>query len=232
MTKPVEHARNGRAIRISVPPSLAGMKYLPALPASPHDTRNHLPAMPPIDPEVRIRRHDHWISHGLGHANHAGLSQAHRYARVFLQQREHRLQVAVEIEHRNHGSPRKHRTRSRRAAWSKQAERLRECCFAAMPGRHVFGGLLHGPSMVEVAATQKRHQETRINHYASGHSSGLSGISSFVRSGRPPGHPRNRSSPRYRLAGWRHPPRILYGFPAKSGLDLYSDRPVARLGAE
>src|SRR5438132_11060766 len=74
--------------------------------------RNHLPAMTAIDVEVGIRREYHRIGHCLGHAHQAGVSKTHRYACVFLQERYHCLHVVVQIEPRNHGSPRKHRVQS------------------------------------------------------------------------------------------------------------------------
>ena len=158
--------------------------------------RNHLPAMTAIDVEVGIRSEYQRIGHCLGHAHQAGVSKTHRYACVFLQERYHGLHVVVQIEPRNHGSPRKHRVQSRRAPFAKQMVGFRQQRLARIPRRRIFRRLLDGPFMVGVTAAKHRHEKTSINQHASCHSPWFSSISSFSRSCRLASRPPSRSGRR------------------------------------
>jgi len=151
--------------------------------SSRQDTGHHLPAMTPIDSEVWVRCEYYWIGKRFRHAHQAGVSQAHRYACVFLQERHHWLNVFVEVELRDYGSPRKHGSESRRAPFPKQMVCFRQHRFTRIPGRRVLRRLLDRPGMVEVAAAKHCDQKTGVNEDASGHNPWFSSISSFARSG-------------------------------------------------
>ena len=54
-----------------------------------HQARNDLPAVSPVDAEVRIGRDDHRIGQDLAQAHEAGVGQAHGHAGVLGTQVEH-----------------------------------------------------------------------------------------------------------------------------------------------
>ena len=62
-----------------------GAPYLVLAPFSGHQTGHDLAAMPPVDVKVSIGRYHHGMGQGFAHAHEAGVGQAHREVRVFVQ---------------------------------------------------------------------------------------------------------------------------------------------------
>jgi len=58
--------------------------------------RNDLPAVPPVDAEIAVRRQQHGIIQRLGHADKAGIRETHRHVGIFLQQLQDGIHVVGE----------------------------------------------------------------------------------------------------------------------------------------
>jgi hypothetical protein len=58
--------------------------------------RNDLPAVPPVDAEIVVRRQQHGIIQRLSHADKAGIRETHRHVGIFLQQLQDGIHVVGE----------------------------------------------------------------------------------------------------------------------------------------
>lgn len=70
-----------------------------------NQARHHLPAVAPIDPEIGIGGQKQRIRKRLGHAYQARVRQAHGHAGVLLDELEHRVELAIEVERQPKRTP-------------------------------------------------------------------------------------------------------------------------------
>jgi hypothetical protein len=54
--------------------------------------------VPTVDAEISIGGKKHWIGHGLGHADEAGVGETHRNVRIFVHQPENALDIVTEAK--------------------------------------------------------------------------------------------------------------------------------------
>ena len=69
--------------------------------------RNNVTTMAAIDPEIGIGGEHERIRQRFGHANEAGVGEAHRYIGVLLHELQHGLNVLCQFERNEHGTPAK-----------------------------------------------------------------------------------------------------------------------------
>src|SRR5215467_9817052 len=89
----------GATTRIASPCFASGLRVGARLDRDPawasrrQHARNDLPAMTPVNAEVRVRSEEHGVVQRLSHADEASVGEAHRYVCIFLQQLEHSIHV-------------------------------------------------------------------------------------------------------------------------------------------
>ena len=113
--------------------------------------------MPAIDAEVRICCEDHRIGKRFGHSHKAGIGEAHRHIRVFLQELKHWLHVVVQMESGNEGTAANQSGDSGHPARTEKVDGLGEDGFAGAPGWSVVRCLGHRPMVVGVAAAKQSY---------------------------------------------------------------------------
>ena len=70
-----------------------------------------MPVMPPVNAEIGIRGQQHLIVQRLGHAHKTGVSETHRFVRVFFLQLECGIHLVGEPMAADEGAPAKYDAR-------------------------------------------------------------------------------------------------------------------------